>query len=127
MENTSIGEIIICGAIIFLFAMFWFCHLTPLMQHEQFVKDAPKITKTINVSNIIIARGFFVSAALVTDSNGDEYLVELTKNIDINNGDKHNITYYCDEDGNRVIMSAVDISPKPVDRLKCVNVSGRCE
>ena len=126
MENTSIGEIIICGAIIFLFAMFWFCGLSPLMQHEQFAKDAPKIIKEINVTNAYVS-GLAFGYYLITDSNGDEYLATGSDNIHIHVGHIHNITYYCNENNNHVIISAVVISPKPVDRLKCVNVSGRCE
>ena len=129
MENISIGEIIICGGLIFLFGVFWFCILSPTMQHEQFVKDAPKITKEINITNIDNYNSG-ISLFLITDSNGDKYIIN-TFDIDMPSfiyvDKKYNITYYCNENDNRVIISAVDISPKPVDRLKCVNVSGRCE
>lgn len=126
-ENIAFGDVFIFAVMVIGLCVFYFYCIVPIVDHQNFVNQAPKITKEINVTNIQVVGGLMIGYYLITDFDGNEYLVNDLYNIDIHVGDTHSITYYCNENNNRVIISAVDISPKPVDRLKCVNVSGRCE
>ena len=126
-EEITFGDVFLFVVCVIGLCVFYFYIIVPVADHQNFVNQAPKITKEINVTNIQ-TRGL---CYIITDLEGNEYLITdplvSSNSIDIHVGHTHNITYYCNENNNRVIISAVDISPKPVDRLKCVNVSGRCE
>ena len=129
MSEIDFGDVFLFVVAVIGLCVFYFYMIVPAVDHQNFVNQAPKITKEINVTNINNYNGG-ISQFLITDSTGDEYLIDtfgasIPSPIRVNKN--YNITYYCNENNNRVITSAVDISPKPVDRLKCVNVSGRCE
>lgn len=136
MSEIDFGDVFLFAVAVTGLCIFWFFMIVPAVDHQNFVNQAPKITKEITVTNLQVGGGLLIGYYLITDSNGDEYLsysptgFELSTgsgDIHIHVGHTHNITYYCNENNNRVIINAVDISPNPVDRLKCVNVSGRCE
>ena len=125
MSEIDFGDVFLFAVAVTGLCVFYFFMIVPAVDHQNFVNQAPKITKEINVTNIQTHGSIW---AVIVDSDENEYLVDaMSSSIDIHVGHTHNITYYCNENNNRVIISAVDISPKPVDRLKCVNVSGRCE
>ena len=123
MSEITFGDVFLFAVAVLALCVFYFFMIVPVVDHQNFVDQAPKITKEINVTSIQTRGTWYI----ITDSNSNKYLVDGFDDVDIHVGDTHNITYYCDENNDRVIISAVDISPKPVDRLKCVNVSGRCE
>ena len=127
-EEIAFGDVFLFVVCVIGLCVFYFYIIVPVVDHQNFVNQAPKITKEIDVTNMQTYNNI-LSIYLIIDSDGNEYIVNTfdDSKIDINVGHTHNITYYCNENNNRVIISAVDISPKPVDRLKCVNMSGRCE